>query len=77
MDIDVKLGVTYYYWLEAVAMDGGMQRFGPVSATFEPPTVVVLGTLDAASGFNLSVTLLVAAGAVGAVTVLRQRRYPW
>ena len=33
-DANVVSGMTYYYWVETVDTQGGVSRFGPVSATF-------------------------------------------
>lgn len=46
-DFAVDAGVTYYYWLETVALNGSTEIHGPVSATFAGPTAVALGTMDA------------------------------
>jgi hypothetical protein len=37
-DTDVTSGVTYYYWLEPVDLDGKAVMQGPVSATLASPT---------------------------------------
>jgi hypothetical protein len=50
-DAGVTPDNTYYYTLEAVAMDGGTQQFGPVDTTFPcAPTAVSLAALTVVSG---------------------------
>ena len=46
-DFAVDAGVTYYYWLETVALNGSTEMHGPVSATFAGPTAVALSAIDA------------------------------
>jgi hypothetical protein len=47
-DANVVSGMTYYYWVETVDTQGGVSRFGPVSATFNAPTAVRLSAFDVA-----------------------------
>jgi hypothetical protein len=49
-DEAVMSGVTYWYWLEAVDIHGTATRHGPVSATYETPTAVVLTSLGTEPG---------------------------
>jgi hypothetical protein len=42
VDQQVQAGTTYYYWLEAVDLNGAASRFGPVSATVQVPTAVTM-----------------------------------
>lgn len=49
VDETVVGGVTYYYWLEAVNINGATSRFGPVSATMPPPTAVTIASLSVAA----------------------------
>jgi hypothetical protein len=46
IDAAVESGQTYFYWLEAVDVNGGTERFGPVSATVQVPTGVTVSALD-------------------------------
>lgn len=46
-DFDVEPDVTYYYWLETVALNGSTEMHGPVSATFAGPTAVSLNSFGA------------------------------
>ena len=77
VDVNVEVGVTYYYWLEAVDIQGnGSPYFGPVSATYGQPTAVTMSNLDAqpASMPALLAAALVLFGVVGIVIVRRNRR---
>ena len=49
LDGDVTPGNTYYYWLEALSLDGGATLHGPVSVVLQAPTGVTLGGLSAGS----------------------------
>ena len=42
-----RLGATYYYWLETVALSGGTEMHGPVSVTYVGPTAVTLSDMSA------------------------------
>jgi uncharacterized repeat protein (TIGR01451 family) len=77
-DFDVQPGLTYWYWVEAIDVNGVATRFDPVSATYQSPTAVALGrlTADAAAanstalpGVTVAVLLALAAAAL-----LRGRR---
>lgn len=46
-DSEVTDGVTYWYWLESVDMQGNVIRFGPVTATFGSPTAIALVHFEA------------------------------
>lgn len=74
-DYDVDPGVEYYYWLETVALSGGTEMHGPVSAALVGPTAVALkgmtATPAAASGLSW---LWVVAGAALALGGARLRR---
>ena len=54
-DANVVSGMTYYYWLETVDTQGGVSRFGPVSAAFTAPTAVRV--LDAGAAASLPLAL--------------------
>ena len=41
-DFDVTPGITGYYWLEEIDLSGATLLHGPVSATYQDPTVVGL-----------------------------------
>lgn len=47
LDSEVTNGETYYYWLDIVDMNGGVEQYGPVSATMHPPTAVTISSLTA------------------------------
>jgi hypothetical protein len=49
IDNTVSAGTPYYYWLDAVSLQGAITRYGPISATVQPPTVVALSNLDVRS----------------------------
>ncbi len=75
-DLDVLPGETYWYWLEAVALDGSVQRFGPVSARFDAPTAVVWSSFHAAAQTGAPAwlpALALLAAAAGASRLARQR----
>ncbi len=48
-DTDVEIGQTYWYWLEDIDLNGVATLHGPVSATINAPTAVVLTSLDASA----------------------------
>ncbi len=50
LDGNVTNGETYYYWLDSMDVNGSVQRYGPVSATMQPPTAVSMSMLEAESG---------------------------
>ncbi len=62
-DTDVEIGQTYWYWLEDIDFSGATTLHGPVSATVNAPTAVVLTSLDAstaaAPAFSLALLGLV------------------
>ncbi|MCB0200331.1 MAG: hypothetical protein KDI03_09705, partial [Anaerolineae bacterium] len=65
-DFDVDPGVTYFYWLETVALDGSTEMHGPVSATFYGPTAVTLNDFEARGGSSgVAWPLLLLALAIG------------
>ncbi|HSN77465.1 MAG TPA: hypothetical protein VL334_20530, partial [Anaerolineae bacterium] len=49
-DSDVTAGETYHYWLEAIDINGATSLHGPVSATFQAPSAVVVADVQAAAG---------------------------
>ncbi|HEX8680724.1 MAG TPA: CSLREA domain-containing protein, partial [Ardenticatenaceae bacterium] len=49
VDNDVDVGTTYYYWLEAVDLDGATSRYGPTSASVQVPTSITLSTFSTIS----------------------------
>jgi hypothetical protein len=49
-DADVTAGTTYYYTLEDLDLSGASSLHGPVSAAFQAPTAVALGSLTASAG---------------------------
>jgi hypothetical protein len=59
---DLILGVTYYYWIEAIDFANVATRHGPVSATLSAPTALTLVDFGARPGWPSS--LLVAAGLI-------------
>lgn len=62
VDADVAAGTTYYYWLEAVDLDGTTTRHGPVSATVEVPTAVTVGSVVAQARGGSVAQILLAMG---------------
>ncbi len=75
-DAQVEVGVTYYYWLEAVDFGGMTAMNGPVSAIIEAPTAVTLGSLQTGSGEEAPYGAMLLLAAVGGsmVWVGRRRR---
>ena len=76
---DLVAGVTYYYWVEDVNVDGLPTRHGPVSVVFSAPTAVTLGGAQGSPTAALPALpwLWVAGGAVAAGAALavgRRRR---
>lgn len=78
-DTTVQNGNTYYYWLDAVDMNGTTTRFGPVSSEFPcAPTAVTVATVQVAPAttphdvLGMAALALVAVGALGGL--LRRRR---
>ncbi|MCB9155195.1 MAG: PQQ-dependent sugar dehydrogenase [Caldilineae bacterium] len=62
-DRGVQAGVTYWYWLEALEVDGNTAMHGPVSALAGAPTAVSLSNVVAGSDTtNLLWLVVVAAG---------------
>ena len=47
-DLDVQPGGTYFYWLEAIDLNGQATLLGSVSAIVQSPTAVRLSQFDAA-----------------------------
>ena len=47
-DLDVLPGVTYFYWLEAIDLNGQATLLGSVNAMVQSPTAVRLSQFDAA-----------------------------
>jgi hypothetical protein len=72
-DTDVSARQTWHYWLEDVDLNGATTLHGPVSATLQTPTAVMLDALEAQaaspSGMSawaaLVASLIAAAGALG------------
>lgn len=73
LDSTAEAGMTYYYWLEAVDINGGTERFGPVSAIIQVPTTVSLSTLSANTS-TLPQWQWMAFGVVALGAVLRRRQ---
>ena len=69
-------GVTYFYWLDDVDVNGVTTRHGPVSATLVAPTAVTLGGLSASPAAAATVAwgLPALGAALGAAAVLALRR---
>ena len=74
--VDASVGSgTYYYWVEAVSVDGATSAHGPVEAVTQAPTSAGLTSLGGNSSALLTL-LLVAAVAVallGGVVVNRRK----
>ena len=60
-DTAMTPGETYWYWLEAVNLNGAATMFEPVSVTFQTPTAVALSVLSADAGSYGPLFLLFAA----------------
>ncbi len=60
IDSAVTAGETYWYWLEAVDLNGATTMFEPVSVTFQTPTAVTLSGLSADAGSSGTLFLLLA-----------------
>ena len=58
VDQDVEAGISYFYWLEDVDMNGSTTWHGPVSATITDPTAVTTGGLTIRSQPSLLWALL-------------------
>lgn len=72
-DSTAAVGTTYFYWLEAVNMDGSTQRFGPVSATPMVPTAVTMGNLQTSQGTPWLALAGATLVAVAGLVLLRRR----
>jgi hypothetical protein len=77
-DVDVAAGQTWYYWLDAVDLDGAATRHGPVSVAVQTPTAVQMVGLaaqasSAAAGPALTAGLLLLLAGSGAAILLRRR----
>ena len=71
---DLTPGATYYYWLEAVDVNGATDVHGPISVDYVGPTAATLSGVQAAPATALPwLALAVAAGAALALTVGRLR----
>jgi protocatechuate 3,4-dioxygenase beta subunit len=77
-DFAVQAGQAYWYWLEAVDLDGAPTRFDPASVTFQVPTAVTAGPLAADSGTANAAALpgvaLALLLALAATTLLRRHQ---
>jgi hypothetical protein len=74
LDHEVEYGNHYYYWLEAVDVNGGTTRYGPATIEFITPTAVTTGALgvkSAAPEWMVGFVLLGMAALAGGV--LRRR----
>lgn len=67
LDGDVAPGQTAYYWLEDVDLAGVATLHGPVSATFQAPTAVGMGGVQATVGPHPVYWWLVLIGLVSAL----------
>lgn len=76
-DTDVTAGQTYWYWLEAIDLNGAATLFDPVSVVFQAPTAVTLSQMDATSGVGSSPWVAALAAlvflALGAAAALHRR----
>jgi hypothetical protein len=74
IDQQVQAGTTYYYWLEAVDLNGAASRFGPVSASIQSPTSITLGSLHTSPATApLWLLAALALTGVGGALLLRRR----
>ncbi len=72
LDEMVAVGETWFYWLEGVDLNGGTNRYGPVSATFADPSALTLAGMDVATpsyGVTLAVLSLLALAGLGATWI--------
>ncbi|WP_423224145.1 beta strand repeat-containing protein [Candidatus Amarolinea aalborgensis] len=75
-DANVVSGMTYYYWVETVDTQGGVSRFGPVSATFNAPTAVSLSDFAPLAALPLAWPLaVVGLAALAGMALLRRRTF--
>jgi hypothetical protein len=76
-DLAVTVGQTYAYWLEDISLGGVTTLHGPVNATVQVPTAVMLGGLQAGPAAGaaplLAALLALAAPLAGAAWALRRR----
>lgn len=73
-DLDITSGLTYYYWLEDVELNGTVTRHGPAVALGDIPTAVTLTDLQANSrATNLPWPMLGLLGAMAALVMLKRR----
>ena len=68
-DLDVQPGVTTFYWLEAIDLNGQATLLGSVSAMVQSPTAVRLSQFDAA-GQKRSAGSLPGVLTIGGLTLL-------
>jgi hypothetical protein len=77
LDTTATAGVTHYYWLQDVSLDGSTNEHGPASVQCNAPTAVRLNGLSAegaAVGTSLVwVALLAAVAVVGGLVGLQRR----
>jgi hypothetical protein len=67
-------GMTYYYWVEDVDVNGGHTRHGPVNVTYRAPTAVTLSDASAAPTWPFTAGALLAGGLLAfLVTAMRRR----
>jgi CSLREA domain-containing protein/uncharacterized repeat protein (TIGR01451 family) len=73
VDNDVEVGTTYYYWLEAVDLNGTTSRYGPASVEVNTPTALTLDTFAAGRGAGRGTSALAALGLAGLLALLHAR----
>jgi hypothetical protein len=73
---DLVPGVTYFYWVEDVDVNGAATRHGPVSVDYSVPTAVTLSDVSAspAAGAAALPWLLVVAGSGAGLGAARLKR---
>ena len=74
-DAEVTRGVTYYYWLEDVEIDGTTTLHGPVGVTFNPPTSVELASISLSNGRHSRIIVFLAMILLLSVTAYRLSRH--
>ncbi|MCB0256169.1 MAG: carboxypeptidase regulatory-like domain-containing protein [Anaerolineae bacterium] len=73
-DFDVQAGQQYFYWLEAVDFNGSTTLAGPVNAVAQSPTAVTLSGVEADSGTNNLLWLVIVAAGLALAAAYGLRR---
>jgi hypothetical protein len=74
-DFGITSGVTYYYWLEDVDLNGTVTRHGPVSTSGETPTAIMVKDFTASPVATSPLTAFGVISAIGLAGLwLRHRK---